>query len=331
MEEQGAIDLEDYALPYVDTDALQLRYLPDLFARASVLRGLPGAAGAEVVDFGLASNAAWPQSLPFRLVMGEGSGAPTLGGGVLCVALPNGDTARVLLSARMGAADVTAMGLRQWLAAASGPVAQFDSEALAGTNWTLTPWRELVLVHATRQPLLPPDFLSLNPRRTLGESVATFFGTLRLHRKSTVKVDVLATWNEPIDLLSEESWRTIQGEPREQGDEEMLSLGANRARHEFGDTKHRIVEYSAVATSRFTEYFLERLKGVVLGPTSCRCSTSRESCPARSPSAPRTAARRSWRARTTPSAPRRAWSARSCSTRPRCPQRPSTSPTSRNR
>ena len=38
----------------------------------------------------------------------------------------------------------------------------------------------------------------------------------------------------------------------------------NATRHEFGDTKYRRVEYSLIGSSRFTEYFLERQKGLTL-------------------------------------------------------------------
>ena len=98
----------------------------------------------------------------------------------------------------------------------------------------LTPYRRLTLVHAVRQPLLTPEFQSFTPLRNLGESVATFSGTLQVHRKSTDKVDFLAEWDEPVDALDDPAWCVIHGTARpfdlpvpppiEPGEEVQLSV-----------------------------------------------------------------------------------------------------------
>ena len=272
VEAQGTVDASDYGLPFVDADALRLPYLPDLFSRGAVLRGLPGTSGAVVVDFAL--TPAWPEARPFRLVVDEGSGAPDSSPGVLRVHLPKSETVQVRLSSRMNAGDVAQAGLFRWLVEQGLPTAALQNAGAAGTHWMLTPYRRLTLVHAVRQPLLTPEFQSFTPLRNLGESVATFSGTLQVHRKSTDKVDFLAEWDEPVDALDDPAWCVIHGTARpfdlpvpppiEPGEEVQLSVPSSRARHEFGDTKHRRVRYSAVASSRFSEYFLERKNGVTL-------------------------------------------------------------------
>jgi len=170
------------------------------------------------------------------------------------------------------------MGIFEWLRQSGKPTGPLQSAAVAGRHWMLTPFRELQLVHAVRQPLLAPRVDSLSVSRKLGETVATFRGKLELSRKSTDKVDFVGEWDIPLDALSEPSWKLIHAKARafevivpkadETGDEESLVIPTgekpNSTRHEFGDTKYRRVEYSLVGSSRFSEYFLERQKGLTL-------------------------------------------------------------------
>ena len=114
----------------------------------------------------------------------------------------------------------------------------------------------------------------------------------RFTGKSTEKLDLLASWREP--LQKSEGTRSIEthvlevpislgdpdplgthgdpvpiatytkaptdsfqfNEPPNQSDARARSF---LARHEFGDTRHRRVTYQLVATTRFKEYFPERI------------------------------------------------------------------------
>ena len=275
----GVIDADDYGLPFVDLDALPLPYLPDIFADGAVLQGLPGSAGPVVVSFGN-DRTTWPNATPFRLVVREGSGAPDPNAipGALVVQLPKGETATVRLSSAIRKPDVEQMGIFEWLRQSGKPTGPLQLAAGAGRHWMLTPFREIQLVHAVRQPLLAPRVDTLNVARKLGETLATFRGTLELSRKSTDTVDFLAEWDEPIDALAEPTWKVIRGKARafavvvpkadEPGAEESLFIPPgekpNSTRHELGDTKYRRVEYSLTASSRFSEYFLERQQGLSL-------------------------------------------------------------------
>ncbi len=93
-----------------------------------------------------------------------------------------------------------------------------------GRHWMLTPFHEIVLVHATQQPVLtpqwvcieelaetnlgvgnPPDCTVQDPRAELarhrhyGDTTSTIDGTLAIHRPSTEEIDIQAEWREPID------------------------------------------------------------------------------------------------------------------------------------
>src|SRR5262249_54142886 len=81
--------------------------------------------------------------------------------------------------------------------------------------------------------------------------------------KSTIRIDFEAAWLEPVDDLSANPQPIVLNgntnsafsiTPRT-GD----TLAKIAGQHEFHDTKHRNVAYTAVATTRFREYFPDAL------------------------------------------------------------------------
>jgi hypothetical protein len=161
---------------------------------------------------------------------------------------------------------------------------------LKGMHWMVSPYRKLTLVHAVQQPLTTPDLKGLQASRGLAATFALLQHRLAVHGKSTLKVEIQAEWEEPLDIISEPAPRSLSGRqqvvelPVEYGQTEitmgapapevdrpavvpeggprrrliaprLLTLASLGTRHEFGDTKYRAVSYKAVATSRFREYF----------------------------------------------------------------------------
>jgi hypothetical protein len=233
--------------------------------------------------------------------------------------------------------------------AAVDKIAHVLQRSVEGGHWMLTPPRLVTLVHAVQQPLGRPEFSALNVNhqditstiqllqtapstgrldptelspitawRRFGETDAFLMGALRVHGASTAKIDLQATWNDPVDDPSQEIWKTSSHaahvdelilrtldedylrasgaerpavdflgsglEPRAVGyyDPEHDQIGFVRIgdwigrprkplasdpaanarfflnaapRHAFNDTKHHRVSYTAVATSRYREYF----------------------------------------------------------------------------
>jgi hypothetical protein len=235
-------------------------YLPDPLAVASALRGLPGmpADGVLVTSFETAGD--WMEPSPYRLALMEGSGAPLWDPATrtLTVLLSKAQVMKVRLSSVLAAADLDRMAMWHWIADAA-----FDAEAVArlrklaesGSHWMITPFRELTLVHAVLQPLAPPVIHDVVPTRSLGATYALLAGVIGIHGASTGKADLLASWSEP----------TGEGFARRDGnahvfevpvhDAAAVTVDLEQRRHEFGDTRHRRVRYSARATSRFREYF----------------------------------------------------------------------------
>jgi hypothetical protein len=119
-------------------------------------------------------------------------------------------------------------------------IAHVLQRAVEGGHWMLNPPRLLTLVHAVQQPLGRPEFAPLDvthvgsasitdPLQTApvlgrrdptelapitgwrrpGANEAYLIGALRVHGASTAKVDLQASWDEPIDDLTQSKWALV--------------------------------------------------------------------------------------------------------------------------
>jgi hypothetical protein len=218
-----------------------------------------------------------------------------------------------------------------WPGSDADVLAHVIQRAVEGGHWMLTPPHILTLVHAVQQPIGRPAFTQLDVQhhptdqnndsklhsvdmtgptegialdtlsgwRTPNSLDAYLIGGLHVHGASTVKIDILAEWDDPVDdgLVPptrsqqrthadeiplpdlRENYLTVPtGANTEraagyynpshdlicfvrQGD--ILSATLNGVaifqdaapRHHFNDTKHHRVTYTAIATSRFQDYF----------------------------------------------------------------------------
>ncbi len=288
--DQGKQDPNDFpGTRYFDVNHLKIPFLPDPLARGAGFKGLPGTPANSVfpVSF-VAHNKEWPDYRTVRLVMQEGTGPPTLDptGRVLTVMLSKAEVARVRVSCLLDDAALAQMGVWNWLSPKDQ--AANHGNALNGQLWALTPFRELVLVHAVRQPLKTPEFISLPPpyKTGLGQTFAEFRrGILAFSRKSTSQLHVFGSWPEAVDAgPGSPVDPTLPPHPTKTGfaydipvlrppvkDEDTISIGDPHIsvgdRHEFHDTKYRHVTYSVIATTKFGEYFVQRVDVALTGLT----------------------------------------------------------------
>lgn len=275
----GQPDPDNHDLPYIDKDIIKVPYLPDPFSRKAMINGFPDTMGAFPVSFGYSEGAVWPDALPFRMILTEGD-TPQIkfyeGERVLEMRLPKAEVARVKLSSGMLKTEAIQMGLIQWIMEAGKDEDPALALAIDGRHWMLTPYRILTLVHAVRQPLLTPEFDQFFVLRDIGQTFATLYDRLmKVSIKSTVKLDIIGDWTENIDPLGEDGPRVISVNARPFDflvDSDDKSMGEDRiylhGTHEFGDTKYRKVTYSAIATTRFGEYFRRRNKEVKLAAST---------------------------------------------------------------
>ncbi len=265
---------------YYDVAQLTTTWTPDPAVRDVALRLLDGPQAGFLEVYPLvdpASSGAWADRLAIRLVVVEDDGPPTYDATsrVLTVPMGKADVVHARVSGVLDIAELDGFGLWQWIlaeGATTGMQDELRDLIRGGQHWMFAPSRTLTLVHAVRQPLLPPEFPILAPSRARGDTWARISGQLHLSRKSTSKVDVLASWEEPVDEgpgtpdpidVGEVGSLTVERATAFvldiEHDEELPAEQEDvRHRHEFGDTKHRMVTYRGVATTRFGEFFTER-------------------------------------------------------------------------
>jgi hypothetical protein len=134
--------------------------------------------------------------------------------------------------------------------------AESETAAKIGRHPLVTPARAVTLVHAVRRPLKEPAG-QLRPQREPGQTFAILDpepDRLNLDPNSTAELQVTASWIEQDD----EATREVAGAPVQtvfvrRGDQVLQDT----LRHEFGDTRHRRVQYTLTAVSRSRRFFLE--------------------------------------------------------------------------
>jgi hypothetical protein len=170
------------------------------------------------------------------------------------------------------------LGLWYWLMPKLNNAAARRLGALlkAGCFWMITPYRKLELVHAVPQPLWDPslDADARAVKKEIGDTAAMFSGHAILHNWSTGKVELLAAWKEwddtsgagPVQIdrqaFASQALVTYRADAVLKGNTELLDETEDglRLRLEFGDTRHRQVDFRLVGTSRYEEYFPPSLR-----------------------------------------------------------------------
>lgn len=287
---------------------LSTPYLPDGAAGGTAIRAAPGHAipgVAGTMDLGAGCRVVttqngelvllvprgddWPFCDGFRMILAERPQAVT---GLPCAEsfsddghpkweaesrtltlfVAKGRIVRLLYSSYIDKEFIGDFGIPRWTGSSSE--AQLVAEsALVGSNWLLTPFRKLTLVHAVQQPVCLPELLLLSIHRPPGAHHADLAcRTVRLHGPSTGKFEVEATWSEWVDDITKPHPERVEfkgqlGEIKlgeNHANEFVLSAAVNAQivdppaargdRHEFGDTRFRLVRYRARATTRFREY-----------------------------------------------------------------------------
>lgn len=201
----------------------------------------------------------------------------------LTVAVPQAEMRTVRVSSAVDRADLELLGMYHRMLDAADPadLPSRRSEADQSRNWMLTPWVELTFVHAVEKPLADPVIAVTDTgmARRSGESFCVLDGAIVNHAKSTGRLDVEAEWTEQVDDVAETApadgmngldVRRLHGHVGDflleafeddcrVGRDDVTGTGGkgavHRLRHEFGDTRHRVVTYHARATTRFREYF----------------------------------------------------------------------------
>lgn len=248
-----------------DTNSLAVPYLPDPLAFGIALRFTGGgtALGWSHTQ-PLQYTGTWPDIDTFRLVL-EGGGAPgvTVAGRVVTVKLPPGGTAVIRGSSRLSdQAALERLGMWEWIGA-TVPAGNVQ-DVVDGGHQMITPGEDLALVHATQRPLVRPVLEDeFGAVRNLGETFTHFKGVLRSQSATTGRLDVEGRWAEWVDDPAIGPPELVQGRsghafdlvlPDGMDALDLAGSGGGDLKDEFGDHKHRVIAYSAIATTRYREY-----------------------------------------------------------------------------
>ncbi|WP_294173693.1 hypothetical protein [uncultured Sphingomonas sp.] len=274
-----------------DADELRLPYLPDPLARGVALifpdagRDVP-LAGLLAVDGMRADYGGdWPELEPYRLVLSSGDTlAAAVEGRRITIAMPPGYKLRMRVSSALDDAGLAVLAQWNALPEPARHISLVRDAARDGWLYALTPGEEIVLVHAVPRPLQRPVATVLLPARDPADVAVRLAGIVNCHAPSTERLDCEAQWTEMVDDVTqpearqekrfgtafsvaiEESEEAVILGGREPGAEssgtpvtvQVPGLGSVRvhpARHDLPDTRHRMIDYSFRATTRFREYF----------------------------------------------------------------------------
>ncbi len=191
----------------------------------------------------------------------------------LSLFVPKGRIVRLRYSSFVHKALLQTFGIPQWVND-SGERNKVLAAANLGCAWMITPHRSLTLVHATQQPICMPELIKLQVQRQHGDQHAMLDAQLRLHGPSSGKFEIEAVWKEWVDDLEKPEPLLVdsrgalgeillhENHPNSFGLDNAVKAQQHDAtrprapgnRHEFGDTKFRLVSYQARATTRFREY-----------------------------------------------------------------------------
>lgn len=144
-----------------------------------------------------------------------------------------------------------------------------------GQHWLFSPWREITFVHAVQQPISKvgmqsfPDITTIVPDREYSSNTAKLNIKFMAHGPSTGQLDTESDWIEWVDDVNKPELEKIPARAKvfhfttlyaifEYVFGEIVKGNPFPAiEHMFNDTKHRMVNYKAIATTRYREYYYQ--------------------------------------------------------------------------
>lgn len=274
----GILDAGASDTPFIDADTVALPWLPDPLAHGIAIHGLPASPDLHL-DW--PHGGAWHERLPIRLIVEPGGdqipAPPSIdpAGRAIRVVLEPGASLSTTVSSRLSEGDEEILGTWRCFADTDGRAATDVTarrrDAVAGRIGQMTPPYEIRMIHAVRCPHKPPVFSMPQIERLPNDTTYELTDpAISIHPGSTVSVHVEAEWSDIIDIddpTQPEPIRVAGRSILEQSDEDRLAAWDHpatahtvpfRAGAGLGDTRHHIVRFTPVATSRFATYFTQR-------------------------------------------------------------------------
>jgi hypothetical protein len=272
----GTADAGASDTPFIDADSVALPWLPDPFSHGVTVHGLPASPD---VRLEWRQGTTWHERRPIRLIVqpGQNVGATPAqidtSGEAIRVVLEPGASLTTKISSPLAKGEEEIFGTWRWFADADGrdprDVDDRRDDAASGRIGQLTPPYEVRMIHAVRCPHQPPELslpqIERQPSDPAYELVDPAVG---IHGLSTASVHVDAEWStvvddpatpEPIEVTGRSVLQQSDADRLAAWDESTASNTIPfRASVTLGDTRHRVVRFTPIATSRFASYFAQR-------------------------------------------------------------------------
>lgn len=254
-------------------------YLPDPMVKRAVLILPDGGGTIPMPAFddlpGNAKESELARSCSLVVRAGERGVRAHVTGRQVILEVPRGRVQTIRLAAQLSPHElaVSAFAHPEWqqsrMHAQAAIKESLTAAAARGEAPLLAPSRSVRIVYATQRPLTSPQFARplILPRLPDSSSAMLADDALEFDRPSTGRIDVYASWEDPVDNPDEDGWRVTRNALHAGGvridDEAGKPLDpaglakSERAplSHDFGDTRHHEVTYRAVALTRFGEFY----------------------------------------------------------------------------
>ncbi len=253
----------------VPSDPGAVPYLPDPLADGLLIRGGPKRGATYDAEVSLGYRGNWPNVEVAQITARSaraGRNRTVVAGDKISVELEPGRVAHLRVSHSLTNDGLRLMDL--WRRGSRNGNAQ---RARKGAYWMLTPDRVLTVVHAVQRPVSAPEFV-VSPAgkrwrasRDAGASAAQLSGFLTVDAPSTDSVDIFGSRTYAVDdgpgtgdpYVVVNADMGVVGtdsveDPAPGGGEATVE---QRVRAAFTDTRRQQVTLTAVAKSRFAEYF----------------------------------------------------------------------------
>ena len=156
-----------------------------------------------------------------------------------------------------------------------------------GQHWMFSPWRTLTFIHAVQQPVTQvatggkklPAINDLTSSKNFGDTFAGININLDVHATSTGVVDIEGDWQDWVDdgiSVNTNGYEKINHKAKvfhytslyavytyvfgDFPDKKIINNPFKAIPHQFNDTRHRFVNYKAIASTRYKEYFYNLIK-----------------------------------------------------------------------
>ena len=241
---------------------VEVSYLPDPPGTGVGFTGAPGIAGTLAVPW----PGVWPALSTKRLVLAAGPEGTTLvdDDEAIEVRLPKAGWVDLEVACTVKSPFIDHFGLVQVMreGRSTGEVDRLDRVVGEGRMWLVSGRKTVTLIHAVRVPLAVPAVSSLRAERRLDGRQARLVGRLSVDRASTRRVTLRGSWTDPVDLPSEAGPREVAARAiigKVSVDREGRASAAQvDLPWRLDDTRHREVEVSSEAFSRFSRHFTEQ-------------------------------------------------------------------------